>query len=132
MQIFYAILGLVWIVAAIYLYLYDPSNKIILPIIYFLVGLAIGSLAYYYPRLFLGRYIKISDAGIYGLLSSQKEVKVAWADIKYIDVRDKALDIQTRKEGTIQFSINEMYDVEWKNLRKTLNKVINEKNLLRD
>jgi hypothetical protein len=131
MQIFYGFLGFLWIAAAIYIYLNDPSNNIILPVIYIIVGIAIGLLAYFYPKIFLGKYVKLTNKGIEGLLPSSEKIILIWDEIEAISIKDKTIDIKTKQSETINLKLSEMYDVEWKNLRKALNKIIHEKDLLK-
>jgi len=129
MQTFYGILGFLWIAAAIYIYLNDPSNNIILPVIYMIVGIAIELLAYFYPKIFLGKYVKLTDKGIEGLLLSSDKINFVWDDITAISIKNKTIDIKTKQSDAISLNLSDMYDVEWKNLRKALNKIIHEKDL---
>lgn len=123
MQLFYFILGLVWLIAAVYLYIYNSSNKLILPLIYVIIGLAIEVLAFFYPRLFLGKYVKLSDNGIESLLPGNEKITVKWHQIDHINIQDKVLEIYTKHERSIKLSLQSMYDVEWKKLRKVLKSI---------
>jgi hypothetical protein len=89
MQIFYGFLGFLWFSAAIYIYLNDPSNNIILPVIYMIVGVAIELLAYFYPKIFLGKYVKLTDKGIEGLIPSNNKITFTWDEIEAISIKDK-------------------------------------------
>ena len=129
MQTFYGILGFLWIAAAIYIYLDDPSNNLILPVIYMIVGIAIELLAYFYPKIFLGKYVKLTDKGIEGLLLSSDKINFVWDDITAISIKNKTIDIKIKQSDAISLNLSDMYDVEWKNLRKALNKIIHEKDL---
>ena len=128
MRIFYVFLGFLWIVAAVYLYLDNPTGKIWLPVVYLVIGLIMEVMAYFYPIVILGRFITVSEKKCHIYLSPFQNVTFGWDEVLSVSLnKDKSVLFDFASGRKSQFRLKKLDNRQWKLLQNKLIEVLKQK-----
>lgn len=127
MRLFYLSLGILWIVAAIYLYFNNPTGTKIISVIYSLIGLALEIMAFFYPIVILGRYVTVNENSLDIYLSPLRKAVVSWDQLQSVKINDKTLHLKLDTGEDRKFNLSKLDNRQWKLLNKKLGEVLKEK-----
>lgn len=129
MRIFYLILGLLWVVAAVYLFFNNPTGRILLPLIYFFIGLIMEIMAYFYPVVILGRYVTIGDQKVRVYLSPLHKMVADWEQISSVRLENRTVHFEFNDGKKRSFRLRKLDNRQWKLFNKKLSEAIDGKSV---
>ena len=86
MRLFYVFLGFLWIFAAAYLVFNNPTGTLVISVVYLAIGLSLEVMAFFYPIVILGRYIKIDEYNLDIYLSPLNKSVIQWEQLNSIKI----------------------------------------------
>ncbi len=130
MRLFYLFLGFLWIIGAVYLVFNNPTGTIAISVVYLVIGLFLEVMAFFYPIVILGRYIRINENNLDIYLSPLNKVVMQWEQMNSIQIKDKTLYLESKDGKSRKFRLGKLDNLQWNLFNKKLKEVVEVKKIM--